>query len=122
MGMVADVISIILAAAGVIFMLISLMGLNTYPDFFTRLHVQGVGDTLGALLIIASMMVQTGLSLMTLKIFLIVILIMLTNPLGTNMMIIAAINKKDYQNYLAAEKKIKTDLGLADSDKEGSEL
>lgn len=117
MSAVVNIVTIILAAAGVIFMLISLLGLNIYPDFFTRLHVQGVGDTLGALLIILAMMVQTGLSLMSIKIFVVFIFIMLTNPLGTNMMIIAAINKKNYQNYLKTETKIKEQF-----EKEGDEL
>lgn len=117
---VATIITIILASAGAIFMLISLFGLNVYPDFFSRLHVQGVGDTLGAFLIILAMMVQTGLSLMSLKILLVFVLIMLTNPLGTNMIIIAAVNKKNYQNYLKTEEKIKKEL--AEEDKEDSVL
>lgn len=122
MGTVTTIATIVLAAAGIIFMLISLLGLNIYPDFFSRLHVQGVGDTLGALLIILAMMVQTGLSLMSLKILLVFIFIMLTNPLGTNMMMIAAINKKDYQNYLSTEARIKEELGMTEEHKEDSEL
>lgn len=114
---VVDIISIVLAALGVIFLLISLLGLNVYPDFFTKLHVQGVGDTLGAFLLTLAMMVQTGFTLMTIKIFLVFVLIMLTNPLGTNMMIIAAINKKDYKGYLATEAKIRKKLGI--EEKEG---
>lgn len=122
MGSVTTIITIVLAVLGAVFMLISLLGLNVYPDFFSRLHVQGVGDTLGALLIILAMMVQTGLSLMSAKIFLIFIFIMLTNPLGTNMMMIAAINKKDYQNYLETEARIQEELGLKKEIKEGSDL
>lgn len=122
MSSVATVITIVLAAVGIIFMLISLLGLNVYPDFFSRLHVQGVGDTLGALLIILAMMVQTGLSLMSLKIFLVFVFIMLTNPLGTNMMMIAAINKKDYQNYLRTEARIKEEMKINEKSKEDSDL
>lgn len=126
MSVVVNIITIILAALGVCFMLISMLGLNIYPDFFSRLHVQGVGDTLGALLIVLAMMVQTGLSLMSLKIFLVFLFIMLTNPLGTNMMMIAAINKKDYQDYLAKEKKILQEHVLEEAEvkteEEGSEL
>lgn len=122
MSSVATVITIVLAAVGIIFMLISLLGLNVYPDFFSRLHVQGVGDTLGALLIILAMMVQTGLSLMSLKIFLVFVFIMLTNPLGTNMMMIAAINKKDYQNYLRTEARIKEEMKINEQSKEDSDL
>lgn len=109
---VQTIISMILAFAGMIFMLISLLGLAKYPDFFTRLHVQGVGDTLGALLIILAMMVQTGFSLFTLKLFLAFLLIMLTNPLGTNMMMIAATNRsKEKKNYKVFKKAKKEEEG-----------
>jgi multicomponent Na+:H+ antiporter subunit G len=95
----AGIISLILAASGFAVMLISLAGLISFPDFFTRLHVQGVGDTLGALLIILGMMVATGAHLLSVKLFFVFVLIMLTNPVGTNLMMIAAIYYQDYQAY-----------------------
>lgn len=104
--MITSILTLILATAGMAFMAVSLYGLVKYPDFFTRLHVQGVGDTIGAFLIVLAMMVQTGLSLLSLKIMLVFVLIMLTNPLGTNMMMIAAINSHDYQEYIQAKKKV----------------
>ena len=65
----------VLIAAGMIFMLASLTGIIRLPDFFTRLHAQGVGDTLGAFLILAGMMVWTGVCLLSVKILLIFIII-----------------------------------------------
>lgn len=96
---VLNIITIILALAGLVFMTISFIGIIRLPDFFTRLHAQGIGDTLGALLIIAAMMTATGLGIMSIKMFLIFVVIMLTNPLGTNLMMIAAMNNKDYREY-----------------------
>lgn len=104
--MITNILILIFALVGMAFMGVSLFGLAKYPDFFTRLHVQGVGDTIGAFLIILAMMVQTGWSLLSLKILVVFILIMLTNPLGTNMMMIAAINSHDYQEYIQAKKKV----------------
>ena len=103
------IISIVLITAGMIFMLASLTGIIRLPDFFTRLHAQGVGDTLGAFLILSGMMVWTGVCLLSVKILLIFIIILLTNPIGTNLMMIAAINRKDYQGYASGAGEKKTD-------------
>ena len=95
----SNVITIILAVTGLIFMTISLIGIIKLPDFFARLHAQGIGDTLGAFLIITAMMITAGLGLMSIKIFLLFVIIALTNPVGTNLMMIAAMNSKDYREY-----------------------
>lgn len=95
----AQILTVILAAAGMIVMLVSLIGLIRFPDFFTRLHAQGIGDTLGALLIILAMMTATGAHIMSVKLFLIFLVIMFTNPIGTNLMMIAAIFYTGYQDY-----------------------
>ena len=96
---VQNILTVIFALAGLVFMTISLIGIIRLPDFFTRLHAQGIGDTLGALLMIIAMMVATGLGIMSIKIFLIFVVIALTNPLGTNLMMIAAMNNKNYREY-----------------------
>ena len=95
----ANILTIILALTGLIFMTISLTGIIRFPDFYSRLHAQGVGDTLGALLLNIAMMVTAGLGLMSIKIFLLFVIITLTNPVGTNLMMIAAMNNKDYREY-----------------------
>ena len=93
------IIAGVLIAAGLIFMFLSLIGIAKLPDFFTRLHAQGVGDTIGAFLILAGMMFAVNGGLLSVKILLIFIVIVLTNPIGTNLMMIAAINKEDYLGY-----------------------
>lgn len=91
--------TIITGALGLSFMLISLIGLIRLPDFYTRLHAQGIGDTLGALLMIISMMLATSSGLMSLKLLLVFMIIVLTSPLGTNLMMIAGMNNKEYREY-----------------------
>ena len=113
----AGMISVILAAAGFVVMLISLTGLIRFPDFFTRLHIQGVGDTLGALLIILGMMAATGSQMLSLKLLLIFLIIMLTNPIGTNLMMIAAIYYEDYQAYSRVRPGESSDSDRAEHDK-----
>ena len=114
---VANIITIVLGSVGLLFMAVSFLGIVKFPDFFTRLHVQGVGDTIGALLIIVAMMIATGLKLLSVKIFLLFFIILLTNPLGTNLMMIAAIHNKDYQDYHKKEEQIKSSK---DSDSQDS--
>lgn len=93
------IIAAVLIALGFLLMLSSLIGIVRFPDFFARLHAQGVGDTLGAFLILAGMTAAVGASLLSVKLLLIFIIIVLTNPIGTNLMMIAAINKEDYLGY-----------------------
>ena len=102
---VTNIITIVLGLAGLAFMGISFFGICKFPDFFTRLHVQGVGDTIGALLILVAMAVATGFKLISVKVLLLFLVIMLTNPIGTNMIMIAAIHNRDYQGY--KEKEVK---------------
>ena len=94
-----NIATVITGSAGLILMLISLTGIIRLPDFYTRLHAAGVGDTLGALLIIISMMLATGSGLMSAKLFLVIVIILLTNPVGTNLMMIAGMNNKEFREY-----------------------
>ena len=94
-----EIAIIITGSLGLLFMLISLIGIIRLPDFFTRLHAQGVGDTLGALLMIISMMMAAGAGLMSVKLFLVMVIILVTNPVGTNLMMIAGMNNKEYREY-----------------------
>jgi len=105
----AEAAVIITGSLGLLFMLISLIGIIRLPDFFTRLHAQGVGDTLGALLLIISMMTAAGAGLMSVKLFLVMVIILITNPVGTNLMMIAGMNNKEYREYKKDKKEKKAD-------------
>lgn len=100
---ITNIVAIVLGLTGLVFMGISFFGICKFPDFFTRLHVQGVGDTIGALLILVAMAVATGFKLISIKVLLLFLVIMLTNPIGTNMIMIAAIHNRDYQGYKEKE-------------------
>ena len=76
--------SAILMGAGSIFILIGALGLVRLPDFYTRMHAAGVTDTLGAELLLLGMMLQAGLSLVTLKLVLISSFIFFTSPTSTH--------------------------------------
>ena len=76
--------SAILMGAGSIFILIGALGLVRLPDFYTRMHAAGVTDTRGAELLLFGMMLQAGLSLVTLKLVLISLFIFFTSPTSTH--------------------------------------
>lgn len=78
--MIADVASWILLAGGSFFLLVGGVGLWRMPDFFTRLHAAGVTDTGGAGLMLAGLMLQSGFSLVTLKLLLVLFFVLFTSP------------------------------------------
>ncbi len=50
--MIIDVIAIAMIVGGIILFLGSSVGLVRFPDFYTRMHAAGKGDTLSTLLIV----------------------------------------------------------------------
>ena len=79
-----DLVSWILLIAGSLFCVIGGIGLLRLPDFFSRMHGAGITDTLGAALVLAGLMVQAGLSLLTVKLIMILIILWLTSPTSTH--------------------------------------
>ena len=84
MGLILDIASGALLAAGSVFILIGTLGLIRLPDFYTRLHAAGITDTLGAELILIAMMLQAGFSLITVKLIMISLFIFFTSPTATH--------------------------------------
>lgn len=96
---VQNIISIALICFGYIIMALAAVGVLRFPDFFTRLHASGVGETFGALMMTVGIMVYTGGALISVKVFIIFFLLLLTNPLGTNLIMLTSIHAKNYQDY-----------------------
>jgi multicomponent Na+:H+ antiporter subunit G len=65
-----------------------------FPDFFTRLHAASVIDTLGSMLIVLGLILQAGLSLVTVKLLLIIFLILFTTPTAAHALARAALHGK----------------------------
>jgi len=94
LGTVADFASWVLLVAGGFFFLVGAVGLNRMPDVFARMHAVSVGDTLGAGLLIAGMALQSGPTLVTLKLLLILLVIWFTGPVATHALARAALQDK----------------------------
>ena len=73
-------ISAIFITVGSLSIIVGLLGVYRMPDFFTRLHAASVIDTLGAMLILFGLIIHHGLSMVSLKLFLILIFILITTP------------------------------------------
>ncbi|MCH8263251.1 MAG: monovalent cation/H(+) antiporter subunit G [Proteobacteria bacterium] len=92
MSIIIDLLSWVSLVAGSIFLIIGTIGLIRLPDFFTRLHAASVVDTLGCILIMMGLMLQAGLSLVTVKLILIMIFILLTSPTAAHALAKAALH------------------------------
>jgi len=92
MNIMIDLLSWVSLVAGSIFLIIGTIGLIRLPDFFTRLHAASVVDTLGCILIMMGLMLQAGLSLVTVKLVLIMIFILLTSPTAAHALAKAALH------------------------------
>jgi multicomponent Na+:H+ antiporter subunit G len=62
------------------------VGLLRMPDFFSRVHASGVTDTLAAPLLLIGLLLQMEWSLDSVKVILILIIVLATNPTATHAM------------------------------------
>lgn len=91
MSLAVDILSWICLAAGGAFCVVGAIGLVRMPDFYTRMHAASVTDTLGAGLMLLGMMLQAGLSLVTVKLVMVGLLIFFTSPTATHALAKAAL-------------------------------
>lgn len=119
--MIITALSVILVIAGLAFFLGAAVGLVRFPDFYTRTHAAGKGDTLSSLLVILGFAVYQlhdfkGLSeswpilLVILKLLGITVFIFITSPTSTHALMDAGWEDnlgpaigKDRPNHLAED-------------------
>lgn len=75
-----DWISWLMLLTGGLVAVIGGVGLLRFPDFYTRLHAGGMTDTLCMLLIIGGLILQAGLSILSIKLALILLFMLFTAP------------------------------------------
>jgi len=68
------------------------VGLLRLLDFFSRIHASSVTDTLAAPLLLTGVMLQIDPSLDTVKLLMVLIFVLVTNPTATHAMVKAALN------------------------------
>jgi len=78
-----EILTWIIMMTGCFFVLITGFGLLRFPDLYTRIHAGGMADTLAAFLIFAGLALQSGFTLVTVKLFFIVAFLFITSPTST---------------------------------------
>lgn len=86
-----DIASWALLSIGGVFVFIGGVGALRMPDLYTRMHAASLTDTMGAILVIAGVMLQAGVSLATIKLAAILWFLLLTSPTASNALASAAL-------------------------------
>ncbi|MDY6967112.1 MAG: monovalent cation/H(+) antiporter subunit G [Spirochaetota bacterium] len=93
------IVAKILVVAGVFFFFTSVIGLLRFPDFYSRMHATGKGDTLGALLILVGLAIYNlhhGFAwldvVQSIKLLLIAVFWLLAGPTATHALLRSAYN------------------------------
>lgn len=77
---IVDLLSWFLLVGGGIFVLIGGVGVLRMPDLYTRMHAASVTEALGAIMILTGLMLQSGWTLATFKLFAILVFLLFTGP------------------------------------------
>ena len=84
MSVAVDILSWLLLVAGGFFLFVGAFGLIRLPDFWSRLHAASIIDSAGAFFVLAGLMLQGGLSLVTVKLILIGVFLLVTGPTASH--------------------------------------
>jgi multicomponent Na+:H+ antiporter subunit G len=89
---ILDILCWVLVLIGGAFGIIGGIGIVRMPTFFTRIHAAGMAETMCAPPILLAMMIQAGWSLITFKLFLIMMFLFLTSPTASHALAKAALH------------------------------
>ncbi len=101
--MLIDALSWVCLLLGSLLIITGGIGLLRLPDFFSRLHAASIPDTLGAIVIVVGLVLQSGFSLTSGKLILIMLLLFFTSPISAHALAKAAVHGK-LQPKLGANK------------------
>ncbi len=87
------ILSALFLLGGTFFFFTATVGVLRFPDFFTRLHATGKGDTLAVLLCLIGLAIYEGFSLTALKIVFIAVFMALAQPTATHAISRAALRR-----------------------------
>jgi multicomponent Na+:H+ antiporter subunit G len=82
----------IVMLTGSVFLVIGGIGVLRFPDFLTRVHAAGVCETLGTFTILLGLMLVGAGWLVTVKLMLILVFLMITNPVSSHALCRAALH------------------------------
>lgn len=109
MSELREVFTILFIVAGIFFLFIGSFGLVRLPDFFSRTHSTSKSDTLGLLLVIMGLIIYEGWHINSAKLFLILLFIALSNPIGAHALARAAYETGLRPMFTGSDKKKEDD-------------
>ena len=80
-----------LVLLGALFIVVGGIGVVRFPDLFTRMHAASITETLGALLVVAGLILLAGLTVATVKLLLILLFLWFSGPTATHALAKAAV-------------------------------
>ncbi len=92
MNALLEIVSALCLLAGSLLCVTGGIGLLRLPDFFARVHASGLTETLAAPLLLLGLALQMEWSLDLLKVLLIMLFILATNPTASHSMAKAALH------------------------------
>ena len=84
MDLILTIIRDIFLVTGSIAVLIGAIGVLRLPELYCRIHAAGITDTAGAGLIITGLMIDSGFTLVSLKLFVIFVFLFFTGPTSSH--------------------------------------
>ena len=85
-----DIATAVLLIVGGLFCIVGGIGLHRFSDFYVRTHAATITDTAGAGLMILGLMLQGGLSMVTVKLVLVLTFLLFTSPAIAHALVKAA--------------------------------
>ncbi|PKM54042.1 Cation:proton antiporter [Petrocella atlantisensis] len=79
-----EILGMVFITIGILFIIIGIFGLYRYKDFYTRASVSSLIDSAGFLFISFGIILYKGISTFSLKIFFLILLTLLLNPLASH--------------------------------------
>ena len=99
---VIDILAGLFILAGFFFFFTATLGLIRLPDFYTRLHATGKGDTLAVLYMLIGLAIHSGFNITSAKIIFIAVFMFLAQPTATHAISRAAFECQ-YEPWTAEE-------------------
>lgn len=93
MALIIDAVSWVLIACGSALVVIAAIGMVRMPDLFSRMQSVSIIDTMGAGLLLTGLMLQSGFSLVTLKLAFIMALLFYIGPVISHALAQAALHE-----------------------------
>jgi multicomponent Na+:H+ antiporter subunit G len=69
---------------GLVFIFFGTLGIIRFPDIYTRLQTSSKCDAAGAVALLVGLMVREGFDLLSLRILIILVFLLLTNPVASH--------------------------------------